>query len=852
MGGLVTSTGALSVWLRASLSELDRYTVRAAMPSAVGVSIDAYDERLHRQVVLRVYGPDHQPQRALEGARAASRVKHPGVVEVHDAGELGPPQARSVYVAIERLAPSRSLRAWLGRGPTHAEVSAVFDALAQGLHAVHEAGVVHGALDGTAARVRADGRVVLVEFRGAQAHPADDQRALARLWLRATARWRNARREAVLRRAVDPAQREPFASVDALRRAVAEAERSRPWPLAAAVGLVGLGALAWWQHGTPEQPAPCAAGVEAEAASVWSATRAEAVRRAVRRSGLRQAEPTLERLLPSIDAYVQRWREGAAAVCSAGYSDPRVGCYAEARAELHIVLAMFEGADLVVAERALQTVLELPNLDDCDTRTSGAPAEAGLSIAMGRLLALRRSGRDADAHALATQLLRRDDLPTAYRARLHVERGYASFGLARLDEAAAECEAGYALALESGGPREQVNAASLLVMLHGYEWRNTALAEQWLARAREAANAPGAGPSLLPAVDQAASNFAYGQGEYPKALALIERAIERRQAIGGEDDHVAWAMRNNRAVNLRIQSRIPDAIAELEAILAHQRRTYGTMNPNVARTYNNLGSAFVESGRYSEAITSLDRAVEIWSATKGDDYPDLGMAYTNRGRAHTQLDHQGEALADLQAAVDVWTEAFGPQNFRVGIARSNLSAAYTTFELAEASVAEAEAAYEIQVANSGQMHPDNVYPLTNLADGLAKLGRFDEARARADEAVRITAGKQDEVPLEHGKAVIISAEVRLAEFRANPSDAQLRTSAVSDMRRACTLSETIPEALYAARCYAELAELLLDVGAEDARDVARVAIDYIDATEAEQEGLAQLRSTLVRRSKDPP
>ncbi len=852
MRGLVSSTGAMSARLQASLAELDRYTVQRALPSRVGVSIDAYDKRLHRPVVLRVYGPDQQPERALDGARAASRVRHPGVVEIHDAGVLGPSDARSVYVAIERLAPSLSLRAWLGRGPTRDEVRAVFYALAQGLHAAHEAGVVHGGLDGTAARVRSDGRVALIEFRGGDATPTDDQRALARLWLRATESWRSPRRDAVLRRAVDPALRDPFPSVDALRRAVAEAERARPWPAIAALGSFTFCGAVWWSQTKSDEPAPCAAGVEAEGARVWSVERADAVRRGVRRSGSPQAEATLERLVPMVDDYVERWAEGAAAVCDAGVSDPRVGCYAEARAELHTVLAMFESGDSVVTEKALRTVLELPDVEQCDERGAGDMARPGLSIAMGRLLALRRAGRDADAYALATDLLRRPELPVAYRARLHVERGYAAFGQKLLDDAAAECEAGYALAIEAGSPREQVNAASLLVMLHGYEWRNAELAELWLERARKAASLPGAPASLGPAVDQAASNFAYGQGEYGKALELIERAIEARIEIGGEDDDVAWSMRNNRAVNLRVRSRIPDAIAELEAYLDYQRRTYGTMQADVARTYNNLGSAFVESGRYAEAIESLGRAAEIWSASKGDDYPDLGMAFTNRGRAHTQLDHRAEAVADLQAAIDVWTEAFGPRNFRVAIARNNLSAAYTTFGQLEAAATEAEAAYDIQVANSGEMHLDNAYPLTNLADAMIKLGRLEEARTWAEEAVRVTAGRQDEAPLEYAKAVIIAADVRLAESRANRRNTQLRAAAISEVRRACAVSDTIPEPLYAAQCYAELAGELFDSGAADAKDVARIAIDRIDATEAAGEALAKMRSSLLERSKDPP
>lgn len=852
--GLLSSTGTLSRWLKAHLDGLPRYRIERAWPSHRGVSLDAYDENLHRRVVLRVYGPEHAPGQALEGARAASRVRHRGVVEIHDAGELGPPEARTVYVAIERLAPSRSLRAWLANDPSRSEVHETFDALARGLQAAHEAGVVHGGLDGAAARVCADGRVVLIEFRGGAATAQDDQRALARLWLRATARWRNPRREAALRRAVDPVQRAPFESVEALRRAVAEAERSRPGPWIAAAGFASLGgaaAMVWWAGGSSSSVTGCAARVEAEAERTWSPERSEAVRRGLLDSGSLHAEDTLERLVPRVDAYVARWQEGAAAVCEAGSADPRVACYAEARAELHSLLALFEGADRGVAERALKVALQLPALDACDAR-SGAAADEELSRGFGRLSALRRSSRLEDAHALATTLLAEPGLTPALQARLYGERAYVAFNQRRYDLAAEDAETSYMLATGAGASREQVNAAALLVSIVGYHWRDRQTAEAWLARGRAAAEQPGVDPVLTAVIDKAASTFAYGRGDYVEALALIDRAIATRVAIHGEDDPIVWGMRSNRASTLRTVQRTDEAIAELRGLLDDQRRTYGTMTPAVAQSYNNLGSAQVEAGHYTDAIASLERAIEIWRASKGPDFPDLGMAYSNLGHARAQRGDLEGSLEPFHAAAEVWTAAFGPEDFRVGIVRNNLSAAYARLDRFDESATESEAAYRIQKALSGAEHPDNVYPLTNLANVALERGRLDEARAWADEAVRITTGKQESIPLEFSMALTASASVRLREARTRPSDAQLRARALAEMRSACAASDVLPEAAAAAGCYQVLADALFDFGHRDARAVAQLAIERIDASESAAERFAEARARLVERSKDPP
>lgn len=843
----------LSARLSASLDALPRYRVERTLPSHVGVSVEAHDTRLDRRVLLRIYGPQNDPERALAGAQAASQVRHPAVVVVHDAGTLGPEDARSVYVAIEHLAPSRSLRAWLGNGPSRAEVGETFDTLAKGLHAAHQAGVVHGALDGTAARVRSDGRAVLIEFRGSSATPADDLRALARLWLRATTRWRNTRREALLRRAVDPRLLDPFTNVEAFRRAMLDAERSPRWPALAAVVVVGATAAVWFSGRDAGSPTPCPQRVASEADAVWSASRAEAVEAGLTSAGGARAADTAQRLLPRIDAYMQRWVSGATASCTAEAPDLRTACYAEARSELDSLLSLFEAGDPERASAAPTAVSRLPDLGACDRQVGDAdPQETDLTKEFGRLLALERTGADDEAYASATALLANTrGLTDTQRARLHRFRAVALFEQRAFAAAVDEAKDTYAIAHKAGAIKEQVQAASLLVSIEGNERRRPEQATAWLQRAREAAETPGADPVFAAVVDKAEGNYAYGFGDYARALELIERSIAIRARLQGPKHPMTWSSRNNRAAVLRALRRGDEANAEVRALLEHQIQTYGTMNATVARSYNNLGSGLSELGRYEESVEALVRAVEIWSATKGPQYPDLGMAFSNLGRAYAQLTQYDRALENLQAAVDVWTNAFGADDYRVGIARNNLSAAYTLMERHDEAATQGEEAYRIQVARNGPDHPDNVYPTTNLAHTYAKLERFVEARKWADEGVRIVRGKESDLPIEFYKAVSMSAEVRVAQARAAPQDADLVALALGEMRQACALSESMSEGIDPAHCYTVLAEALLDFGAKDAAEVATRAISLIDASETTRQAYADARRRISARVRPP-
>jgi len=104
----------------------------------------ARDLKLGRQVAIKILGADALAnagavRRFQHEARAASALNHPGIVTIHDVGELD----GQCFIVME-LVEGSTLRQLLGRGraplkKTLQIASQMADALAK----AHEAGIVH-------------------------------------------------------------------------------------------------------------------------------------------------------------------------------------------------------------------------------------------------------------------------------------------------------------------------------------------------------------------------------------------------------------------------------------------------------------------------------------------------------------------------------------------------------------------------------------------------------------------------------------------------------------------------------------------------------------------------------------
>lgn len=127
-------------------SRLGHYRlVRRIGQGGMGTVYEAEDQRLHRRVALKVIrdAPDEAARgRLWREARAAAKVNHPNICQLHEIGDDG----STLYLAMELL-EGESLADRIGRGalpPPEARRIAL-DVLAA-LEALHANGVIHGDL----------------------------------------------------------------------------------------------------------------------------------------------------------------------------------------------------------------------------------------------------------------------------------------------------------------------------------------------------------------------------------------------------------------------------------------------------------------------------------------------------------------------------------------------------------------------------------------------------------------------------------------------------------------------------------------------------------------------------------
>jgi CHAT domain-containing protein len=272
------------------------------------------------------------------------------------------------------------------------------------------------------------------------------------------------------------------------------------------------------------------------------------------------------------------------------------------------------------------------------------------------------------------------------------------------------------------------------------------------------------------------------RGYFSAAEPLFTKAVDVYRRLLGEGSRETLACRNNLASNLSQQAKYTEAQPLYEKALSAARANLGEHHALTGVCYNNLAKNLEAQRDYSAAEPLFRKALAIYTRLFGEGHPKMTYAYNSLAQ---NLKAQGR----FNEALEQWLSASR------SLERGRLSSGYTGLE---------------RSASARDM------PLLHLAVLLARLGQYDAAWQRLEEA--LARGLLDEIAARDRNRLTSEDRGRLA-------------SSISDLERLNRLFEAVLSNRVRVERQQERAQL------DRRRDQAKIALDELRAQLARKYGL---------------
>ncbi len=207
------------------------------------------------------------------------------------------------------------------------------------------------------------------------------------------------------------------------------------------------------------------------------------------------------------------------------------------------------------------------------------------------------------------------------------------------------------------------------------------------------------------------------------------------------------------------ETKYKEAEALYRRSLELRRRATPVDQAAIASSLNALGELLDRQHR-PEGLPLLQECLRLRQQLYGPHHPLVATTMMNLAPPLVAMNRVAEAERYQRAAIDGFTAAFGEFNNRTVVARANLGSFLLVNGRLEQGVVELKRALPEAKTVLGENHPDTIIMEVQLARGLMRLDRFEEAHGLLQDAATRAAAKSD-FPKEFF-ATIVRAQGQLA------------------------------------------------------------------------------------------
>ena len=257
------------------------------------------------------------------------------------------------------------------------------------------------------------------------------------------------------------------------------------------------------------------------------------------------------------------------------------------------------------------------------------------------------------------------------------------------------------------------------------------------------------------------------KGEFDKAVSLIESkgttkqrteeienskaAYENHKKLAQQHDELAEKHKEvyeskvkslvldhrNRANIKLMEVKYSEALAYLDSARVLQEKYLGLQDPDLARTYGEMGVVYWNQGNLEEAMKWYDKALEIQEKVLDPLSPDLATSYNNIGTVYDDQGKYEEAMKWYDKALEIREKVLDPLSPALAISYGNKGVVYWNQGKNEEAMKWLDKALEIQEKVLDSLSPALATSYNNKGLVYLNQGKYEEAMKWYDKALAI-------------------------------------------------------------------------------------------------------------------
>ncbi|CAF1310155.1 unnamed protein product [Rotaria sordida] len=226
-------------------------------------------------------------------------------------------------------------------------------------------------------------------------------------------------------------------------------------------------------------------------------------------------------------------------------------------------------------------------------------------------------------------------------------------------------------------------------------------------------------------------------GEYAKAIIFYEKSLKTRENTTPQNLPDLAASYNGIGSVYDSMGEYSKALSSYEQSLEIMKIALPPNHHDLAVSYNNIGEVYRSMGEYSKALSSHERSLKIRKIALPPNHPDFAQSYNNIGNVYCNTGEYSKALSSYERSLEIKKIALPPNHPNLAASYNNIGLVYDNMGEYSKALSSYERSLEIRKIALPPNHPDLATSYNNIGMVYDEMGEYSKALSSYGRSLEI-------------------------------------------------------------------------------------------------------------------